>query len=473
MTQSSALVQLSSVVHSVRYEDLPRAVVDHAKALILDTLGCAFGGFSANVSKAVRTMASELGGERQSTILGTNERTSMPLATLANGTMLRYLDSNDYYFSRDPAHPSGNLAVALAVGEKMQCSGKELIAALTAAYEVHLRFCDFAGAPTLWRRGWHHGTNAQFSSSALAARLLRNDPTVTAHAMAISASHHNTLAQLQSGEISEIKATAEAWVAKGGVEAALLAAQNVTGPLSLLEGKAGWADTVGGAVDIPQLVAPVNGHYRLLQVSIKPYPAVATATAPIRAAIDLHPECQGRFDQIDKIIVRLPAFALGTPSADPGRRFPTTRESADHSFYYCVAIALLEGVCGEAQFDKNKLTLPTLRDLLAHVELVEDAEYSALWPQTAGGAVQVQMRDGTTLESRYEYPPGHPRNPLDRAALMEKFHEHADPILTCTGADNLRTIVESLDDCTDLRALCRALGPTNVHQQSFRHQETS
>src|SRR4030095_607834 len=123
---------------------------------------------------------------------------------------------------------------------------------------------------------------------------------------------------------------------------------------------------------------------------------------------------------------------------------PATRESADHSFYYCVAIALLEGECGEAQFDKNKLTLPTLRDLLTHVELVEDAEYSALWPQTAGGAVQVQMRDGTTLESRYEYPPGHPNNPLDQAALMQKFHQHTDPILTRAGADNLRTIVESL-----------------------------
>ena len=469
MTQSSALVQLSSVVHSVRYEDLPRPVVDQAKALILDTLGCAFGGFAANVSKAVRTMARELGGAPHSTLLGTGDRTSMPLATLANGTALRYLDSNDYYFSRDPAHPSGNLAVALAVGEATQCSGKELIAALTAAYEVHLRFCDFAGVPTLWRRGWHHGTNAQFSSAALAARLLRNDPNVTAHAMAISASHHNTLANLQSGEISEIKATAEAWVAKGGVEAALLAAQSVTGPLSLLEGKAGWAETVAGTVDIARLVEPVNGNYRLMQVSIKPYPAVATATAPIRAAIDLHAECHGRFDQINKIIVRLPSFALGTPSADPGRRFPATRESADHSFYYCVAIGLLEGECGEEQFDMDKLTQPVLRDLLAKVQLVEGAEYSALWPQTAGGAVQVQMRDGTTLESRYDYPPGHPNNALDRAALLKKFHSHTDPILTRAGADQLRTIVESLEDCIDLRALCRALVPADAQQQPFRH----
>ena len=290
-------------------------------------------------------------------------------------------------------------------------------------------------------------------------RLLRNDPNITAHAMAISASHHNTLAQLQSGEISQIKATAEAWVAKGGVEAALLAAHGVTGPLSLLEGKAGWADTVAGSVDMPQLVQPIEGNYRLMQVCIKPYPAVATATAPIRAAIDLHSECEGRFEQIDKVIVRLPAFALGTPSADPGRRFPATRESADHSFYYCVGIALLEGECGEAQFEAHKLALPALRTLLAKIELMEDKDLNANWPQAAGGAVQVQMTNGTTLESSYEFPPGHPRNPLDEAALLQKFHAHTDPLLSRAGAMALRKSVESLDECNDVREFCRALVP--------------
>lgn len=460
--QDPVLVQFSRLVHSVRFEHLPRTVVQYAKALILDTLGCAFGGHAASASMAVRAVARELGGAPHCTVLGTHDRTSMPLATLANGTMLRYLDSNDYYFSRDPAHPSGNLAVALAVGEKQHCSGKELITALVAAYEVHLRLCDFAGEPSLWRRGWHLGTNAQFSSAALAARLLQAEPTVTAHAMAICGSHHNTLAQLQSGEISMIKATAEAWIAKGGVEAALLAAQGVTGPLTLVEGKAGWADTVAGAIDLRGLLAPIDGTFRLMQVCIKPYPAVATATAPIRAALDLHEACRGRLDEIDEIVVRLPAFALSTPSADPGRRYPARRESADHSFYYCVAIALLEGQCGEAQFEEHKLALPALRALLAKIDLVEDGALNANWPYAAGGAVAVKMRDGTTLERRQEYPPGHPRNPLDEAAMMEKFHAYADPVLSRGGAMRLRSVVESLEESEDIGELCRALVPADA-----------
>ena len=203
--------------------------------------------------------------------------------------------------------------------------------------------CDFAGEPSLWRRGWHHGTNAQFSSAALAARLAGDDPLRTAHAMAIAASHQNTLAQLQSGAVSMIKGTAEGWVAKAGVEAALLAHHGVTGPLALMEGAAGWAACVAGAVDFDALCAPLNGRYRLLETSIKPYPAVATAVAPIRAAIELHRAGLPPLGEIERIVVRLPAFALGTPSAHAGWRYPEHIESAQHSFYDCPVIALLDG----------------------------------------------------------------------------------------------------------------------------------
>ena len=193
--------------------------------------------------------------------------------------------------------------------------------------------------------------------------------TRTAHAMAIAGSHQNTLAQLQSGAISMIKGTAEGWVAKAGVEAALLAHHGVTGPLELMEGAAGWAEIVAGAVDFAALCAPLEGRYRLLETSIKPYPAVATATAPIRAAIELHRAGLPALDEIARIVVRLPAFALGTPSAHAGRRYPAQIESAQHSFYYCTAIALLDGACGEAQFTPAKLASPAVQALLAKVEL--------------------------------------------------------------------------------------------------------
>jgi 2-methylcitrate dehydratase len=444
------LEALAALVHAVRFEELPKPVIAAAKARVLDTLGCAFGALHSDVGEAVRRMAADCGGSAQATLIGTGEKTSAPLATLVNGSLLRYLDSNDYYFARDPAHPSGNLAVALAVGECHHRSGRDMIAALVAAYEVHLRLCDFAGEPSLWRRGWHHATNAQFASAAAASRLAGDDVTRTAHAMAITGSHQNTLAQLQSGAISMIKGTAEGWVAKAGVEAALLAHHGVTGPLTLIEGAAGWAVTVAGAVDVEALCAPLDGRYRLLETSIKPYPAVATATAPIRAAIELHRAGLPALEAIERIVVRLPAFALNTPSAHAGRRYPAQIESAQHSFYFCTAVALLEGACGEAQFAPAKLAAPALRELLAKVELQEDAEFTALWPQSAGGAVELHMRDGTRRSQRCPYPPGHPRLALTEQELAAKYHDYADPVLTRSGALALREAVNDLDACDDL-----------------------
>jgi len=451
------LEALAALVHSVRYEDLPKDVIAAAKARALDTLGCAFGALHSDVGEAVRRMAADCGGAAQSTLIGTGEKTSAPLATLVNGSLLRYLDSNDYYFSRDPAHPSGNLAVALAVGERYRRSGRDMIAALVAAYEIHLRLCDFAGEPSLWKRGWHHATNAQFSSAAAAARLIGDDVTRTAHAMAIAGSHQNTLAQLQSGAISMIKGTAEGWVAKAGVEAALLAHHGVTGPLALIEGAAGWAASVAGAVDFGALCAPLDGRYRLLETSIKPYPAVATATAPIHAAIELHRAGLPASEEIVRIAIRLPAFALATPSAHAGRRYPAHIESAQHSFYYCATVALLDGACGEAQFAPAKLASPPVQNLLAKVELQEDAEFTSLWPQSAGGAVELHLRDGTLRSRRFAYPPGHPRFALTEEELAAKYHDYADPVLTRAGALALRNAVHDLDACDDLGEFARLL----------------
>jgi 2-methylcitrate dehydratase len=453
------LEALSALAHSVRFEDLPARVVSDTKVRVLDTLGCAFGALDSDVGRAVRRMAADCGGAPQSTLIGTGEKTSAPLATLVNGSLLRYLDSNDYYFSRDPAHPSGNIAAALAVSERERRSGRDLIAALVAAYEIQLRLCDFAGEPSLWRRGWHHGTNAQFSTAAVAALLSGDGVVRTAHAMAIAGSHQNTLAQLQSGAISMIKGTAEGWVAKAGVEAALLAHHDVTGPLTLMEGKAGWGQTVAGAVDFEALCAPHDRRYRLTDTCIKPYPAVATAVAPVRAAIELHRTGLPPLDQIERMTVHLPAFALGTPSAHAERRYPAQVESAQHSFYYCPAIALIDGACGEAQFTAAAINSAQVRDLLAKIDLREDPEFTALWPQSAGGAVELHLHNGKTLSHRCPYPPGHPRLRLTDDELAAKFHEYTDPVLGRAGARALRAAVLDLDACADISELTRLVGP--------------
>lgn len=436
---------------------LDAALLGQAKALVLDSLGCLLGGLASEPARAVRAAAAAMGGAAQASAPGLGH-TSLPLAVLCNGTALRFLDANDYLFGRDPAHPSGVLPVALACAEARGLGGRALLEALVAAYEVHLRLAVHAGAPNLWGRGFHHSTNLGFAAAACAARLLGLDARQALHALAIAGTHAVTLAQLQSGGIASIKASAEAYTAKTGLEAALLAQHGITGPAAILEGPFGWVKAVAGGAALEAITAPFGAPWLLSEVCIKPYAAVATAMAPVQAALDLVALDGMRPEEVEAVLVKLPQFPLGTPSAAPDRRFPATRESADHSFYYCVCIALLEGACGEAQFDMAKLGDARLRRLLERTELAEDAALTGNWP-AAGGAVQVRLADGRVLERRHEWPPGHPRNPLPRAVLEAKFHDYADPVLGRARADALAAAVWSLEDCADVRDLTALLEP--------------
>ena len=449
---------LAELTHEITFDRLPSEVVGRTKLLILDALACTLGGCHSPAALAARGLASSLGGVAEAGLIGVPGRSSCAMAAFVNGTALRALDWNDYLFGRDPAHPSGNLPVALAVGERMHCDGRSLIAALVGAYEVHLRLAECAGEPSLWKRGWHHSCNLAFSASALTSRLFRLDIAETAHAIGIAATHLNTLAQLQSGGISMIKASAEAWVGKGAIEAALLAKHGLTGPEAIMEGKAGWADTVAGRVDIETLTAPVGDRFRIMRTSTKPYAAVATAMAPVQAAIDLFE--QGiRADAIASVTVKLPAFALGTPSADPDRRYPSTRGSADHSFIYCTGVALMFGRCMEPEFDDAVRTSIPLHALLAKIELAEDAALTAAWPGAAGGEVVVTLHDGRTLPRRYDAPPGHPTNMQDMSKVAEKFFSLGSPVLGESAAAQVIDVVSNLEMHRDLQPLLQGLSP--------------
>lgn len=371
---------------------------------------------------------------------------------------MRYLDNNDYYIGRDPSHTSGNLAPALAMAEREEVDGKQLILALVVAYEVQIRLCDFAGHPNIWERGWHHATNMQFSSAVLASRLLGLSPGQTANAMAIAGSHNNTLAQSQRGNIPMMKASAEATIAKGGVEAALLAKNGLTGPEELFEGHLGWARCVAGKVDFEKLLAPFDKkHPRILDTCMKPYAAEAMTMAPIQAAIDVMRNNNLDPAQIKSAVIKFPHYALHKPSWDPKKFNPKDRETADHSFMYCTAVAMLDNACGPEQFTSEKLSSPVVRDLMAATKLVTDKALTKLWPYSAGGAAEVTLKSGKKYESVCKYPPGHPKNRCTDAEVVAKFNRLSKGLLTDSQQREILDGIWKIDTCRNIGNFMRTL----------------
>jgi 2-methylcitrate dehydratase len=449
---------LARLVGSIRYEDLSKEVVEQTKTLLLDSVGCLMGGFDGAPSAAARRVVQELGGNPAATVFGTKMRTTAPLAAFANGTALRYLDYNDgYHGHRDAAHPSGNIPVGLAVAEARKSSGKDLIAALVAAYEVHGRFADLAGAPNLKRRGWHNATNLQFSGAALAARLMGADVGVMANAIAISATHQSVLAQIQHGNIPSMKATNDGWIARGCIEAAMLAREGVTGPEEVFEGRAGWVSAVAGELDYAALLAPVKHPLKISETRIKLFAAVGPSAAAIQSAIDISQMGKLVPDDIEEIVVQLPDSIVSDPALGEDKRYPATKETADHSYHFLTVIALLEGACGPEQFREDKLTSSVVRSLLAKVRIESDPEFTALDKETRGAGVKIKLRNGTELEKRYPYPPGHRRNPLTRDQIFAKFVQQMTPAFGQEKTGRIQTTIENLEDLRDIGELAGLL----------------
>ena len=140
---STIVEQLSSYAATLRYEDLPPEVVEQAKRLIVDTIGCALGGFHSEPASIARDIAGTVTSSEPATIMVSGRQTSPDLATFANGVAIRYLDFNDGYTSTgESGHPSDSIAAVLSIGERFRRSGRDAIAATVLAYEVFCRVCD-------------------------------------------------------------------------------------------------------------------------------------------------------------------------------------------------------------------------------------------------------------------------------------------------------------------------------------------
>ena len=198
--------QLSAYAAALRYEDLPSEVVQQAKRLIVDSIGCALGGYTSEPAKIARAMAATVTSSEPATVIGSGARSSIDMATFANGVMLRFLDFNDGYTSTgESGHPSDSIAAVLTVADALGRSGKEAITATVLAYEVFCRICDEVDLKPL---GFDHVTVGGMASTAAAARLFGLKGQELAQAFNLGIAPNVALYQTRIGHVSMWKGCA-------------------------------------------------------------------------------------------------------------------------------------------------------------------------------------------------------------------------------------------------------------------------
>jgi 2-methylcitrate dehydratase len=203
----SVLTSLARFVHSARFEDLSAAARTDLEIHLLDALACAFGALGAPLVRSLRATTRELGREGSATLVG-GGHASPDHAAFYNAALVRYLDFNDSYLAPgETCHPSDNLGAVLAAAEHTNASGRDLLLALAAAYQVQLRLSDEA---PVRERGFDHVTHLGYSAAAGAAKALGLAPDAIAAAIAMSGVAQNPLRVTRTGALSPWKGLAAA-----------------------------------------------------------------------------------------------------------------------------------------------------------------------------------------------------------------------------------------------------------------------
>jgi len=448
--------RLSEYSASVSYSDLDERVVLEAKKRLVDSIGCAIGAFREGPVAAARGLASKNYRTGDSTILGTKVAVTPDMATLVNGLMVRYFDFNDTYLSKEPAHPSDNIAPCLAVGEMEGVSGKDLILAVVLAYEIQCRLCDAASLRT---RGWDHVCYGLVSSALGAGKALRLSKKETTQAVNISLNSHLAMRQVRAGELSDWKGFSFANAARNAVVSVLLARAGITGPSPVFEGEMGFFSQVSGPFDLPFEEFGRRGKsFELAKTFLKFYPAEYHAQTAIEAALEARKE-MGEDRRISSVEVETHEAGYSILAKDREKWAPSTRETADHSLPYIVAAALLKGRIDVRAYAGRNLRDPELLSLLGRITVREDGGMTAGYPGRFGNRITVTLDDGTVIRKQADTPRGHPGNPMSVEEIEAKFRGLVKRSLSGRRADEVLGCLwdfERVKDVSALPAMCVA-----------------
>ena len=453
----------------LQYEQLSQGAVYQAKRFLLDSAGCALGGYRQHDVVIALKVLREIAGHGPATVIGTGERIDPVSASLANALMIRCMDYNDIYWKQDPSHPSDIFPAGMACCERAKSDGKELIVGFVLGHEFEMRLCE-AAFPGIRERGWHHATLTAFASPIVAGRALHLTWEQIQHAIGISASRHCTMGAVTAGKLTMMKNTVDPMATQSGVLAALLAEKGYSGPEHVIDGKEGLAHCFGPVWKLNLLTDGLGDSWRITQCGMKFFPTEALTHAPISAVLDLVKENDLHPDEVEKIQVRSLARAADILS-DPSKYDPHTKETADHSLPYVIAAALVDRQVTPAQFEMDKIMDPTIRAQLKKVEVVADPEIEKVFPALQRVIVNITSKDGRTFSKQLDYPKGDPRNPLSDAEIEEKFRALAEGVLSEKAQKKLVDAVWNLERIGSVSKLM-ALMKADVQRTAGRSRTT-
>lgn len=453
MKHKNARDGLASFVHKTSYKKISPDAIHAAKRFLLDSLACIAGGWGQPSAKIARTVAFELGGPAEATVFLTGKKTSILNAVLANGIALRALDLIDMYYSLDHAHPCEiTIPPALAVGQKMESSGKDVLAAIVIGYELCMKFAEITGNT---RKGWAGtATLGQFASPLVAGYLMRLNQAQLAEAVSISGSHNVSLAVTYNLPVSMVKDALNTFAAQSGVMAAILARRGFTGPGGILEAPGGLWPQLESTASMATLVEDLGRPFRITKCGLKDhrYAAIAWSHPAIEALLKLradHHLTPGNVKSIEVRATRKAATRIG------GERLQARLSPLDAQFSGANILATALKF-GDLLPKRQQMTAdPDVRRLSKIVKIRHDPSLDPLYPKKMPTIVEVETTKGDRYSCRIDHRRGDPANPLSDSDIEEKFMALTEKHITKRHAQSVIEWVWGLEQKKNINDLAR------------------
>lgn len=404
------LESITAFAMGARSADLPQAVANRVRDIIVDTLACAVAGQDCIAARTAR----EVSASGDGLLIGRRKRIAIEHAAFANTSAIRYLDFNDTY----PAgHPSDLIGALAAVVQMTGATGEKLHRAVAAAHETYTRFAE----TVLIRRpqAIDQGYGISIAATVGLALLLGLDERQTRNAISIAATNGLQLRASRAGQLSDYKGVATAFSARDAVFTVQLAARGMTGPAAPFDGRHGIVELLTGAAGALS-IAPFTDQWKLVGTRLKFWPTAYNIQPAIWAALDLR-KVIGDWRDVERLTFHTSRFLAHESGSEAEKWDPTTRETADHSLPYAVWRALVAGGVDEDAFTPEAIADPQARELMRRIAVIADDEIEARWPGDIGVRLVARLCDGTEHTIVSTNPPGHEANPLGRDDLRNKF----------------------------------------------------
>jgi len=416
--------EIASVAGRIEFQQIPAPTVERAKLFLIDTIGVALAGKTAEGVQPVIKMILAMGGKGEAVIWGFGKKAPAPMAALANSMMAHSRDYDDLH-EKGGAHVNVSvIPSALAMAQrKGAVSGKKLLSAVIMGVDLVCRL----GACVPIFHGWHVTTTYGIFGSALTAGIILGlTPDRMANALGIAYSQAAGTRQARV-EGSLTKRLQPALACQAGVTAALLAEAGITGPREWIEGIWGLARVYGNAHDSlrqetgRRITSGLGEVFLGDDLSFKLYPCCKVAHTSIEATLDLVHEHRISADEFDHIRIRVSQGAYNTVGKPFAVR-TNPQVDAQFSIPYTVALAVIRNSVDLSGFEEEVIDNPEINAMAKKVRVEVDHEMKDVSANVVNLAAKVDLHTRRGIFSKeLAVCRGHPDNPVSKTEVFNKF----------------------------------------------------